>query len=82
MIPQLLTITTLLIKRQGRAVAPFSYYIYITEAHTSGKNAWPPGLLELYLPLHLVADLCHPVYHPLALVEKDPVYSCSSELGK
>lgn len=38
-------------------VAPFSNYIYVTEAHTpAGKNVWHPKLLDLCLPLQLVAD--------------------------
>lgn len=62
MILQLLTITTLLPRDKGSALAPFSAYIYVTEAHMPpGKNAWHRALLELYLPLHPVADWCCPV---------------------
>ena len=50
-------------------MAPFSTYICIKEAQSpSGKkNAWHPGLLELYLPLHLVVGLCCPVWYPFTL---------------
>lgn len=50
------------IKRQGKCCGPFlKLHFYYRSAHTSWKKFLAPRLLVLYLPLHLVADLCCPV---------------------
>lgn len=82
MVLQLLTITALL-ERPGKCHAPVSDYLSATEAHTPpGQDSWPPRLSELYLPLLLVSDVSCPVSFPFALGGKEPVFSCSPELGK